>query len=110
MPKEKMYMEQSLRTDVIVPSTEKPLNELERTLLGRERINGILANKYRIVVQNGKEKCSAFLWLDSDSGLPVRTASEDGSWWQEYHNVKVGDLDPAIFQIPENYQPFSMSY
>ncbi len=109
MPTEKMYMEQTFRPENVVPSSEPLSGEVERTLLGTETVNGQKVDKYRITVQNEGRKHTFLQWLAVDVKLPVRTAAEDGSWWQEYRNIKAGEPDPALFEVPDNYNKFSMS-
>ncbi len=108
MPSEKMYMEQTFRPENIVPSTETFAGEIERTLLGTEAVGGVAADKYRITVQDDGRRHTVLQWLAKDSMLPVKTAAEDGSWWQEYRNIKVGEPDASLFELPEGYKKFSM--
>ena len=108
MPSEKMYMEQAFRPENVVPSSEPTAGEVERTLLGTETVNGAVADKYRITVQTDGKRHTFLQWLAKDSLLPVKTAAEDGSWWQEYRNIKLGEPDPALFELPDGYKKFSM--
>jgi len=109
MPTEKMYMEQPIRLDQVVPSSEPAAGEVERTLLGQETVNGQLANKYRITVMTNDKRNSFYQWIAVDSMMPVRTAALDGSWWQEFRNIRAGEPDAALFEIPAGYKKFSMS-
>lgn len=109
MPTEKMYMEQGLRQDSVVPNSEPSTDELSRTLLGSETVNGYLTNKYRVIVRTEKGKSAVLLWLAADSALPVKMAAEDGKWIQEYRNIKAGEPEGALFEIPAGYKIFGMS-
>jgi hypothetical protein len=109
MPTEKMYMEEGLRRDSIVPNSEPSSGELERKLLGSETVNGYVANKYRVTIRGEGGKNSMLLWLAADSALPVKMAAEDGTWVQEYRNLKAGEPDDAVFEIPAGYKIFGMS-
>ncbi len=108
MPTEKMYMEQPIRLENVVPSSEPMAGEVERTLLGTETVNGQTANKYRITVQTDSRRHSFLQWLAADSALPLRTAAEDGSWWQEFRNIQVGVPDASLFEVPNGYKKFAM--
>lgn len=109
MPTEKMYMEQDIRLENIVAAgSEAVPGEVERTLLGTETVNGYLTNKYRIVVQSEGRRQAILQWLMVDGLLPVKTASEDGKWWQEFRNIKLGEPDPDVFEIPAGYKKFAM--
>lgn len=109
MPGEKMYMEQSIRLDNVVPSAEPSKDELERVLLGTETVNGYTANKYRVTVKVERDKNSFLMWLKTDNSLPVKMAAEDGKWSQEYRNIVEGEPDAALFEVPDNYKKFAMS-
>lgn len=109
MPSQKMYMEQGIRLDNVVPGSEPSAGEVARTLLGTETVNGYNANKYRVTVKVDRDRPSFLLWLAVDSSLPVKMAAEDGKWSQEYRNIVVGEPDAALFEVPDNYKKFSMS-
>jgi len=109
MPRDKMYIEQAFRPENIVPASEATSGELERTPLGKETVNGRVADKYLVTVRlDGKRTTTYILWLAADSALPLKTAAEDGSWRQEYRNVVAGVPDPARFEIPDGYKKFAM--
>ncbi len=110
MPGQKMYMEQAFRPENIVPAPEPTAGEADRTLLGAETVNGQKANKYQITVKMDVKRTTYILWLTADSALPLKTAAEDGSWSQEYRNIKAGDLDAALFEIPAGYKNFAMGW
>jgi hypothetical protein len=109
MPAQKMYMEQGFRPENIVPAPEATAGEAERTLLGKEAVNGRMANKYLVAVKMDGKRSSFLLWVASDAPLPLKTADEDGAWSQEYRNFAVEALDPAMFEIPAGYKNFAMS-
>jgi hypothetical protein len=109
MPTEKMYMEQDVRLQNIIPSATPLPGELERIFLGSEMVNGYQTNKYRVTMRLEYQKQSYLEWIAVDSGLPVKMAAEDGKWNQEYRNLKIGTPDLDLFEIPAGYQKFSMS-
>ena len=108
MPTEKMYMEQSIRLQNLIPGTDLSADEMERTLLGSEMVNSYQTQKYRVTLKIDRQKQTVLEWLAADSGLPVKMATEDGKWVQEYRNVVTGDPDPGLFEIPANYTKFGM--
>lgn len=109
MPMEKMYIEQAFRPENIVPASEATAGEVDRTLLGTEAVKGKAANKYQITVKMDGKRSTFILWLAADSALPLKTAAEDGSWWQEYRNIVVGVPDPELFEVPAGYKKFAMN-
>ena len=109
MPTVKMYTEQSITLRNVVPGAEPSPYEVERTLLGREKVNGYECDKYRVSVKLDKQRQSFLQWLTADSGLPAKIAAEDGKWAQEYRNIVKGDPDYELFEIPKGYEKFGMS-
>ncbi|KPK39784.1 MAG: hypothetical protein AMJ78_07920 [Omnitrophica WOR_2 bacterium SM23_29] len=107
MPEQKMYMEQPLDPRNVTAPSEKYPGEIERTLMGQEVIDGRITDKYRIVYTMGGIKTTVFQWFASDLGIPVKTASEDGSWSTEYKNIRIGSQPDSLFEIPAGYQKFS---
>lgn len=109
MPTEKMYMEQDIKLQNVVPGADYGAEEVERTLLGNETVNGYVCEKYRIVVRMDKQKQKFLQWLSVNGAMPVKIAAEDGKWSQEYRNISPEEPDQELFEIPKNYQKFSMS-
>ncbi len=110
MPQEKMYMEQQLTPQSIIPGKDTMTDEVQTTLLGTETVNGYAANKYRVVIKGKNNSSSHLQWLTVDAGFPVRMAAEDGSWSQDYKNLVMSEPDDAVFEIPAGYKKFSMPF
>jgi len=108
MPEQRMYMEQPLKPENVVATADKMPGEIERKLIGKETVDGKMTNKYRIVYTVGDKKETIFQWITIDSGFPVKTAAEDGSWASEYKNLKTGKQPDTLFEIPTGYQKFSL--
>jgi len=104
MPEQKMYMEQPLKPENIVASTDKMPGEIERKHLGTETVDGKKTEKYRIVYAAGNKRETIFQWIATDSGFPIKTAAEDGSWTTEFKNLKTGKQPDTLFEIPAGYQ------
>jgi hypothetical protein len=108
MPAQKMYMEQPLKPENVVATTDKMPGEIERKLVGKETIDGETTNKYKIVYVTADKKETIFQWIAADSGLPIKSAAVDGSWIIEYKNLKTGKQPDPLFEIPTGYQKFSL--
>ena len=108
MPAQKMYMEQPLKPENVVATTDKMPGEIERKLVGKETIDGKTTNKYKIVYVTADKKETIFQWIAADSGLPIKSAAVDGSWIIEYKNLKTGKQPDTLFEIPTGYQKFSL--
>lgn len=107
MPEQKMYMEQPLKPEKVAASTDKMPGEIERKHLGTETVDGKKTEKYRIVYTVENKRETIFQWVDTDSGFPIKTAAEDGSWATEYKNLKVAKQPDTLFEIPAGYQKSS---
>lgn len=100
-------MEQNLKSDNILISNEKIDGEVERTLLGKEKINGIDTEKYRITILTQGQKSIILAWLDK-YGFPVKTSDENGRYITEYLNIKKEKQLASLFEIPAGYQKYRM--
>lgn len=112
MPEEKMYMEQVLHSAAMnqkhLPANDSGASDVEREFIFRETINGYGADKYKITIN---KQSSYYEWVSSDPGITmaVKTAAIDGSWWTEYRNISLGNLNPSLFEVPADYTKMSMS-
>ena len=107
MPAHRMYMEHPYDTKNVVATQEKVPGEIERTLIGRESVNGRDADKYKIVYEAADQKETVFQWIDLVTGIPIKTESENGSWSMEYRNLKIEAQPASLFEVPEGYQNMS---
>ncbi len=112
MLEDKMYMEQpytltNANNNKTNMTAEPPADDVEKIYITRETINGYSADKYRITI---KKQDPHYIWISSDPGITmqVKTAAIDGSWWQEFRNISLGEPDPAIFEIPSGFEKMSM--
>jgi hypothetical protein len=108
MPREKMYMEMPFTMENKPVVEEKFEGEIERKHVGNETINGHPTKKYLITYKIGNKKEQVYQWLATDINFPVKTASIDGSWIQEYKDIKMGSQPNSLFEIPAGYKKFQM--
>lgn len=128
LPKRKQYAELTPEaTGFEVPSVMTPaqiVNQLKSStsyqLVGDEAWNGRPATKYRFNsstqtnTQAGEVKTEAYLYVDKETGLPIRsetmTQSTGGNVQgysgakiiQEITNIQM-DVDPKLFEVPQGY-------
>jgi hypothetical protein len=107
MPKEKKYMEQSFDPSKAVATSEKVNGEIERKLIGQEKIDGKMTNKYQVVYTQNKKKVTILQWIAAGLQMPVKTAAVDNSWTMEYKNIKRTKQPDSLFEVPADYQKFS---
>jgi len=104
MPQQMMYMEQSLNPENIVVSSEKMPGEVQRQLIGQETIDGKNTNKYSVVYTLDNKQEKVFVWVTTDSNIPIKTQASDDSWTMEYRNLNIGKQAPSLFEIPAGYK------
>lgn len=98
---------------------EMPMNEagsqdphdmdVQQTAVGEETINGVKTTKYKVIatMKDGK-KFGGFFWVTKDNitmkmDLLYKEGNEKMRMSQELTNLKVGKLDPKLFEIPPGY-------
>ncbi len=108
MPKEKMYMEIPFDLKNKPKVEEKFEGEIERKEVGKETIDGHPTKKYLISYQIGNKKDQVYQWIASDIHFPVKTSAVDGSWTQEFKNIKIGPQPDSLFELPLGYTKMKM--
>lgn len=128
LPKRKQYAELTPEaTGFEVPSVMTPtqiVNQLKTStsyqLVGDEPWNGRPATKYRFSssqqtnTQAGEVKTEAYLYVDKETGLPIRSetvAQSTGGNVQGYTGAKIiqeinniqMEVDPKLFEVPQGY-------
>lgn len=106
----KRYMEIPLRDNMAaaaIAAGDKMPNEVERTYLLTETVEGYTADKYRIVHQSGNSRTTTFIWLIKDNSLfPVKTETADAV--TVFKNLVLEEPPAAVFEVPAGYQKFSL--
>lgn len=128
LPKRRQYAELTPEaTGFEVPSVMTPtqiVNQLKSSnsyqLVGDEPWNGRPATKYRFSstqqtnTQAGEVKTEAYLYVDKETGLPIRSetiAQSTGGNVQGYSGAKIiqeitniqMEVDPKLFEVPQGY-------
>jgi len=109
MPEQKMYTENQLKPEQLTATPDKMPGEVERTMIGPEKLDGKNVVKYKITYTESKKKVVIWQWILPDTSFPVKTANEDGSATTEFKNLKTGKQPDSLFEIPEGYQKMSMT-
>ncbi len=110
MPSEKMYMEMPLDLGKKPKVEEKFEGEIERKEVGRETVDGHPAIKYLITYKAGNRQDQVYQWFATDIDFPVKTAAVDGSWTQEFRNIRMGSQQQSLFEVPAGYQKMQMPH
>ncbi len=80
-----------------------PMGKFE--LVGPDTVDGVVCTKYKVTSDKGE---SYFFWLDVAHKAPVEMAAVNGSFTVKWKNYKVGPQDPALFEVPADYQVMAM--
>jgi hypothetical protein len=104
MPAQKMYMEMPFNQQKKPMVEEKFEGEIERKHVGNETIDGHPTKKYLITYKSGNKKEQLYQWWATDINFGVKTAAIDGSWIQEYKNVKIEQQQNSLFELPAGYK------
>jgi len=104
-----MYMENEIGKSDQAPEYKL----IEKTIVGKEVVNGMPTTKYKTIYQGPKGKLGGFTWLNADNiavkGFMVSTENgEKQRIMFELHNIKIGDQDEALFELPSGARKFDM--
>jgi hypothetical protein len=108
MTKQKMYMEMPFDLKNKPKVEEKFAGEIDRKEVGKETIDGHPTKKYLITYKTGDKKDQVYQWLATDIKFPVKTSAVDGSWAQEFKNIKMGPQQDSLFEVPAGFQKMQM--
>jgi Domain of unknown function (DUF4412) len=117
MPEQHMYMEHNAsemagRRTGMMPNI-KPLRDPSNPCadeegmtckkIGVEEVNGRTCDHWQITDKKDKV---ANVWIDQKLHFPIKTVSEDSAW--TLTNIKGGEPDASLFQIPAGYTKMDM--
>jgi hypothetical protein len=82
-------------------------DEIERVAMGTEDVDGQPAEKFKVTYLEKGKNVSVYQWLRGGQ-IPVKVEAVDGSWGVEYKNLQAGPQSAELFEVPADYQKFSM--
>ena len=110
-PSDKMYLEMSStgmmsKMNDVFMSVEDLQGSTDAKLVGKEDVNGYSCDKY-VVNRDGKDVMT--FWISPELEFPIKVVNMMGNkMTMELKNIKEGDVDDALFQIPAGYQKMQM--
>ena len=114
MPSEKMYLEMNLAQASAGDNSDLSQFKIEQTVIGPETVNGVSTTKSKIIMTgpNG-EKMGGFMWVTKENIMVKMDAiaidkKEKHRFKTELTNLKIGNQDPALFEVPAGYEKMSM--
>ena len=108
MPQQKSYMETPLDDSGKPKVGEKVEGEISRKEVGSETIDGRKTTKFLVTVATPEGQQQFHQWYASDFKMGVRTAALDGSWKEEYRNIKLGAQPASLFELPGGYSKMTV--
>jgi hypothetical protein len=108
MPDAKSYMEMPYDSKMKPKVEGKFKGEINRTLIGPEVIDGHPTQKYEVTVKEGTKSERFYEWMATDINFSIKKSAIDGSWSEEYKNIQYSVPD-TLFEVPADYQKFSIS-
>jgi hypothetical protein len=107
-PDKKRYVVQPLpEKEYQIISTRKPGEEVERVVLGQEKLSGFAVTKYRVTYKVQDRVIENIEWFSKDLGTVIKSHAVDNAWFTETRNIKVGDIDRKLFEVPEDFESLS---
>lgn len=108
MPEQRMYMEMPLNLENKPKVEEKFEGETDRKHVGNETVDGHPSKKYLITYRGENKQEQVYQWWATDINFPVKTAAIDGSWAQEFKNIKMGAQPNSLFEVPSGYRKIQL--
>jgi hypothetical protein len=108
MPEQKMAMEMDFDQDALAKTLQLPEDEMGKTKVGAETINGYATDKYETWVKMNGGKSRSTMWIAPKLGAPIKIVSEDKTFTQEYRDIKEGGVNDSLFEIPAGYEKMTM--
>lgn len=104
LPESKAYMEIRCRPERNAIVEEKVVGEVSRRIVGTEIVDGRPTVKYEITYEDDNRIKKIFQWMATDINFPVKISAVDGSWSNEYKNIRIGPISDALFEIPAGFE------
>ena len=114
MPSESMYMEYSIGQKSPGQGSDPSQWTYEDTVMGEETLNGVKVTKYKtIATSTDGKKYGGFSWrtkegINLKQDLLYKEGKEKKRMLTELSNLKIGNQDPKLFEIPEGFTKFDM--
>jgi len=104
IPREKTYIELPLRARLPGQFIQMPPNAINKRHLGRETLNGYVADRYQLAVQGGDGLEFQTFWVAPKLGMPLKVVCNQRQFSIEYRNIKEGKQPDRLFAPPPGYR------
>ena len=111
MPAEKIYMEMSSQeSGAYDPTLDQDIqNKAEIKLLGKETVNGYVCDKYQYIYHDTSMGTTT-QWVAKKLNYAIKSEykSSSGDMLVEYKNIKEGNVQNSLFEVPGDYMLLSV--
>jgi outer membrane lipoprotein-sorting protein len=111
MPAEKIYMEMSNQEGAAYdPQLDQNIKDKAQTkFLGKETVNGYECDKYQYIYHDTSMGTST-QWVSKKLNYPIKSEykSPSGYMLTEYKNIKEGNVQNSLFEVPGDYALMSL--
>jgi hypothetical protein len=104
IPRERAYIELPLRPRLPGQFIQMPPNAINKRHLGRETVNGYVAEKYQIAVPGGGGLEFQTFWVAPQLGMPLKVVCSQRKFSVEYRSIREGKQADRLFVLPPGYQ------
>jgi hypothetical protein len=95
----------SFDVDAVIWEMGLPV-EVTKTLLGQEKVNGYLCDKYSLGYKDGNSQINtALVWYAVNPGMVTRMEGLSNTKMvrTDFTNIRAVDLPDSLFEVPEGY-------
>ena len=104
-PEQKMYFEMETPEAGVVKTDEALDKIADKKHVGTEKVNGYKCDKYEIIYHD-RSLGKMSQWFSKKLNYPIKIIynGPQGEMVVEYKNIKQGEVDSSLFEIPPGYE------
>ncbi|MGH9789470.1 MAG: DUF4412 domain-containing protein, partial [Candidatus Acidiferrales bacterium] len=106
MPADKTYMETPVQQQAsMMDMARDPETKVERQLVGPEPVGEYRCLKYRMRITHRGNTWTGSLWVAPElKDFPVKWADDATNTVVEFQNIRLGEPDRSLFEVPPGYR------
>ena len=112
IPGQQRYMEMPLTGRAgVIAELRDPSIQYEVQNLGADKVGEYACEKYQVRWKNKGEEYNSLVWIDASGaakGFVVRTEDEKTGAISQFENIRPGEPDGSVFEVPAGYQKMEM--
>jgi len=108
----KIYMEMPLDQNKldIQSKLNDPDFKVDKQFISNDVVDKHPTKKYHLTItKDGKKEMSGYIWEATDlNNFPVKHESEDKKMTTVWKNIKTGEVNDSVFELPSGYKKMAM--